>query len=62
MNTLFQDLRYALRMLAKSPGFASLAVLSLGLAIGANSAVFAIVNALFLHPVIPLRPEQVVNV
>jgi predicted permease len=59
---MMSDLRYAVRMLAKSPGFVAVALLSLGLAIGANSAVFAILNALFLQPVIPLRPEQVVNV
>ena len=56
------DLRYAFRSLLKSPGFTAVAVLSLALAIGANSAVFTIVNSLFLRPLIPVRPAEVVNV
>ena len=62
MTTLWQDIKYSLRMLAKSPGFTAIAVLSLALAIGVNSGVFTIINALFLRPVIPLRPDEVVNV
>src|SRR4026209_1749347 len=59
---MMQDLRFAVRQLLKTPGFTSVAVLTLALAIGVNSAIFALINGVLLKPVVPVRPAEVVNV
>src|SRR5947207_2609947 len=56
------DLKFALRQLRKSPGFTALAVVTLALGIGVNSAIFTLINGVVLHPTIPLHPDEVVNV
>jgi len=62
LERLWQDLRYGRRMLAKNPGFTMVAVLSLGIGIGANSAMFSLADALLLRPLPVLRPGEVVTV
>jgi predicted permease len=62
METLWQDLRYAARILAKSPGFAAVVIFSLALGIGANTAVFSALNAVLLHALPYEHPENLATI
>jgi predicted permease len=62
METLWKDLRYSMRVLAKSPGFSAVVILSLALAIGANTSIFSMVNAFLLRPMPVEHPERLLAV
>ena len=61
MTAIGQDLRFALRSLLKRPSFMLVAILSLGLGIGANTAIFSVINSVLLRPLPYADPDQIVD-
>jgi len=61
MDILWRDIRFGLRMLLRNPGFTLVAVITLALGIGANTAIFSFVNSLFLRPLAVRNPEQIIR-
>src|ERR1700736_4854311 len=62
METLWQDLRCGLRLLAKAPGFAAVAILTLALGIGASTSIFSVADAVLLRPLPYPNHQQIVRV
>jgi putative ABC transport system permease protein len=61
MDTLFKDIRYGIRSLLSRPAFAAVAIITLGLGIGANTAIFSVINAVLLRPLSYDQPERLVT-
>ncbi len=62
VDTFFRDLRYGLRLIRKSPGFAALAILAIAIGIGANTAIFSVVDAILLRPLPYPEPRQLIAI